>query len=354
MKLSIIYISALLVECVHAASVPIIYCVNEAASADDCGPEAFQAAESTKDWFESYMSAHTNRKDDRRHLLDCSRFCNTEVKYFTIHYPCDCETGRRMTVIETSNQVRTLYDPLVGPIQLFKSFAMQLPEGKCRTILELSRCIVTFVDKYDNNFSEPEEDETDETPSDVYLNEVYNPKTGSYELYHPDTGDIVAPENVTSNNVDDDQPEEIYDPSTGKYYRVDPVSGNIIHKDGDGDNSSPTANENEDDEPEELYDPKTGKTYRVDPVTGKIIDTGGGNSSPTAGGNNEDESMEEVYDPITKTYRKIDPDTGLYINEEGETLPSGVDGDEEFDEEIYDPVSGVYHKVDPETGEYIN
>ncbi len=256
-----------------------------------------------------------------------------------------------MTVVETSNQVRTLYDPLVGPIQLYKSFAAQLPEGKCRTILELSRCIVTFVDKYDNDFSKAEvEKETNDTPSDVNLNELYDPSTGKYELYHTDTGDIVTPENVTS-NIDDDQPEEIYDPTTGKYYQVDPMTGNIIHK---GDNSSPTANENEDDEPEELYDPKTGKYYRIDPTTGEIIHTGGGNSSPTTSGNNEDESLEEVYDPITKTYHKVDPNTGEYIPEEGKPLPGGVDGDEVFDEEVYDPVTGAYHKVDPVTGEYIN
>jgi hypothetical protein len=317
LALTTILLSALLPSCIDAVSFPVLYCVNEAASAADCSAEASQAAESTKDWFDSYMTTHTDLRRERRHLLDCSRLCNADVTYFTIHYPCDCQKNRRLTAVDVRHTVRTLQkDPLVGPIQFFKSFTSNLPASACRTVLEMSQCFVTFVDKYDHDFSVPENekavDESGDVPSDFYLNKSYNPQTGKYEVYDPGTGELVKPENTT-NNIDDDLPDEIYDPTTKKYYPVDPITGEIIKNEG---KSSPTT---------------TGTS-----------------------GNNDDESFDEEYDPVTKTYHKVDPNTGKYIYEDGETPPvNGIDGSEEFSEEVYDPVTGVYHKVDPITGEYI-
>jgi hypothetical protein len=306
-------LSLILAACTDAASVPILYCVNEAASAGDCSSEASQAAESTKDWFDEYMTTHADQSRNRRHLLDCSRFCSSEVTYFTIHYPCDCKKDRRLTVLEIPHKVRTLqnHHPLVGPIQFFKSFTSELPSSPCRTVLEMSRCFITFVDKYDHEFSVPESEKEDESdiPSDYYLNESYNPKTGKYEVYDPETGELVAPKNTTSNNGD----------------------------------------EGEDEIPDEIYDPKTNKYYEVDPITGEFIKGEGGNTSPAVNGNSNDDA------PVTKKYHKVDPNSGKYVDNDDETPSTkGVDGNEMFSEEVYDPVTGVYHKVDPVTGEYID
>ena len=309
-------LSALLVSCIDAVSVPVMYCENEAASAGDCSAEASQAAESTKNWFDSYMISHTDQKRERRHLLDCSRFCNSDVTYFTIHYPCDCTKKRRLTAVEIRHTARILQnDPLVGPIQFFKTFTSQLPQSACRTILEMSRCSVTFVDRYDHDFSIPDNvkavDESGDVPSHFYLNKSYNPKTGKYEVYDPGTGELLKPETNT-NDVDEELPDVRYDPKTNKYYQVDPITGKFIDNE---DNSSPTA---------------------------------------TSENNNDDESSGEMYDPITKTYRRVDPKTGTFIYDDGDAPPANrVDGNEEFTEEVYDPVTGQYHKIDPITGEYI-
>ena len=333
MKFITILLAALLAACIDAVSVPVMYCVNEEASAGDCSTEALEAAASTKDWFETYMATHTDLKRERRHLLDCSRFCDSNASYFTIHYPCDCKTNRRLTYVEVRNTVRTLQkDPLDGPIQLFKSFTSQLPKSSCRTILEMSHCFVTFVDKYDHDLSASVNknavDESGDVPSDFYLNESYNPQTGKYEVYDSESGELVQPANM-SNDPEDEIPDVIYDPKTNKYYQVDPTTGEILGSNG---NLAPT--------------PTTAES------NGNLAPT------PTTAESNGNDSLDEVYDPVTKTYHKVDPNTGKYIDDDDDdedtSTTNGVDGNEMFSEEVYDPVTGVYHKVDPVTGEYID
>jgi hypothetical protein len=308
MKLFFLLYSALLTAWIDAASFPVIYCVNEGETAGQCSTEAILALESTKDWFDAYSAKHAELKKERRQLLDCSRFCNINVTYFSIHYPCECTNNRRLTLINTvSDSSRSLeYNPLLGPIQLFKSFASRLPESHCKTLLDKSRCLVTFVEKYDFVTSLAPDDD-DENGVDVdsgdVLSESYNPKTGKYEVYDPSTGEVVPPDNDDGDSGNGDKAEAgavdlVYDPVTEKYRPVDPTTGEYI--DDVGDTSDGNSNTDQTEFVDEIYDPVTGQIHKVDPTTGEYID--------------EVKDYEEVYDPATGEYHQIDPTTGEYVN----------------------------------------
>jgi hypothetical protein len=252
-------LSVLFTASLDAASFPVLYCVNEKASAGECSSEAAQALEATKDWFTLYQEKHRDNDRKRRHLLECSRFCDSGSNYFTVLYPCDCGNNRRLVTIEKTNLVRSLQpNPLEGPIQRFKEFSDKFSDNYCKEVLNESHCIVTFVDTYDVLNSKPgsPDDATTDLTSDssaADFDETYDPKTGTYQLYDPETGDLVKPDN-------DDQDAES----------------------GEG---------------------------------GLEIDDGNGSSGT---GSLEDNGMifEEIYDPVTKKYKKIDPNTGLPIDDE--------------------------------------
>jgi hypothetical protein len=296
--------SSLLVKWIDAASFPVMYCTNEAETSGQCSTEAILAVESTKDWFDAYSIKHTDKKIDRRHLLDCSRFCNTTVTYFSVHYPCECTNNRRLTSIESPSYLtRALeYNPLLGPIQLFKAFASRLPESHCRAVLDNSRCIVTFVDKYDSVISEKPSNQTDVHSGNV-LDESYNPTTGKYEIFDPETGDVVQPNNDDvdySNNGEDEDVDLEYDPKTGKYRIVDPETGKFVDDAGETTDGHSTGSGNDAEFADEVYDPVTGQFHKVDPTTGEYTDTV--------------KDYEEVYDPVTGEYHQIDPNTGEYVD----------------------------------------
>jgi hypothetical protein len=258
---------------VYAASVPVLYCMNEKAGAHDCIEESDQALDATRDWFDQYLTNHGG-SFGRRHLLDCRRFCDSDPKHFSVHYPCHCRDSRKLNAIEVDNSSRNLkFDALDGPIQLFKDYSYRLPESKCKKVLNEAQCIVVFVEKYAivDNDSQPGNETDSQSSGDskaAAIDESYNPNTGNYELYDPETGDLVNPE-----HSDDDKGEQ--------------------------------------DEESGMYDPVTGKWVKIDPNTGLPVGENNASSEPEA---NNGILYEEVYDPVTGTYKKIDPNTGLPVD----------------------------------------
>lgn len=271
---ALLFLLPLFIVSTYAASMPVIYCLNEKASAHDCITESEQALDATRDWFNQYLTNH-GESFGRRHLLDCRRFCDSDPKYFSVHYPCHCRDSRKLNAIETHNSSRNLkFDALDGPIQLFKDFSYQLPESKCKRVLDEAQCIVVFVEKYtifdSDSDIQPGNEADSESNGDskaAAIDESYDPNTGNYQLYDPDTGELVNPE---------------YDEE----------------------------DEDEEEEEDEIYDPVTGKWLKINPNTGLPV---GETSIPSAPEDDNDVIFDEIYDPVTGTYQKIDPDTGLPV-----------------------------------------
>jgi hypothetical protein len=137
-----------------ASVVPLLYCANESADPDECQLELENARETILPWFAQY-----DRKERHRQLLDCRRFCRRE-QHLTFQMPCQCVSDRRRRQLADgapqrsvkaaeAEKVTPLVGPLEGPIQVFRTFAAQMSEGRCKEKLGQMKCFVTFVSSYE-------------------------------------------------------------------------------------------------------------------------------------------------------------------------------------------------------------
>jgi hypothetical protein len=270
MTFAFLLLFPLLIVAAYAASVPVLYCTNEKAAANDCTTESDQALEATRDWFDQYLTSH-GASFGRRHLLDCRRFCDSDPKFFSVHYPCHCKDSRRLNAIDVDDSTRSLtVSALDGPIQLFKDFSYRLPESKCKKVLDEAKCIVVFVEKYSITDTQAGDEADSQSHGDekaAAIDESYNPNTGNYELYNPETGDLVNPEHGEGDDDQQAEVDESYDPVTGTWVKIDPNTGLPM-----SDNSTPSQPEGDDGNYyDEVYDPVTGTYQKIDPVTGMPV-----------------------------------------------------------------------------------
>lgn len=201
--------ATLLFASASAVSFPVMQCVNEAAKKGECGTEVKQALVTVDPWFKPYLD-----QKNRRHLLDCTRFCDPAIAYFTIHSPCNCNTRRVLSPEAETEQpaARNLKadvkSALEGPIQIFNQFTAAMPEGRCKTIFSDSQCIVTFVAHYEDPITA--------------VNNTSHSGAGDADIVQQDTKNSQDFSNLTAVKV------VIYDPATGKEQNIDPSTGLII------------------------------------------------------------------------------------------------------------------------------
>lgn len=195
-------LAALLSASVNAAtSYPVLQCVNEGADKNECARESQEAMSHIQSWFDPYMNS------SRRHLLDCERFCDHSIKYFTFQLPCSCQNRRVLTEeVDTASGRELNLEYLDGPIQLFEAYATGMPLGRCKEVFSRSICIVSFVTAYDFTKADMEANNAAQQQNDV----TYDQQNGlNISALHP---------------ID----SQVYDPVTGETHRFDPTTGKII------------------------------------------------------------------------------------------------------------------------------
>lgn len=214
---------AALATSANAASYPVMECVNEEATKGECSAEVKEVIKDLASWFDPYI------KNSRRHLLDCSRFCDSSIKYFTLQLPCDCVARRMLSPKTEAGQEREMQSAtsaLHGPIQLFEAITASMTPGHCKDVLSKSKCIVSFVKTY------------------TYKSNVLNPTEQKEEILddkaqdEKDAGSYVDLEPVSA---------EVYNPVTGEHHAVDPVTGDTIEQ------------------------PTGGHITMIDPITGEEV-----------------------------------------------------------------------------------
>jgi hypothetical protein len=204
-------LAGLLSASVSAASYPVMQCVNEDADNSECITEAKNAVTFIEPWFNPYLSGSNNR-----HLIDCDRFCDPNINYFSLHLPCDCNNSQRMLTPKTEpvseRGLLTATSPLEGPIQLLEAFSTGLPAGRCKDIFSQSRCIITFVEKYEYTIlvDKPSDEAAMDDKNTIDFNSLtpvdtvtYDPSTGEQHQYDPNTGMEIID---TQNDVDPNNP----------------------------------------------------------------------------------------------------------------------------------------------------
>jgi hypothetical protein len=181
-----------------ASSYPVLQCVNESAKKDECVQEYKDAVSHIQSWFNPYINSK------RRHLLDCQRFCDPAIQYFSFQLPCSCQNHRMLTeetepASERGLNLDTQY--LEGPVQLFYAYATGMPDGPCKDVFSRSVCVVSFVTEYDFTKANMEQDNAEKDQYKV-----------SYDAHNAQAIDLNALKPVDS---------QVYDPSTGQTHHYD-------------------------------------------------------------------------------------------------------------------------------------
>lgn len=171
----------LLLLFLHATAVddqdyfPLLYCTNPHAEAGACPVESKVALQALFPWFARFLPQRGGGDQRRRwgEVLDCSRFCDDNIPYYTLQAPCDCSylyrrrhmpqlsaadepssnsnhhygkrTSRHGNLRHGSNNNKNSQGQLqLSPIQLLEQFVEAMHPGKCRDIIAASHCFVTL------------------------------------------------------------------------------------------------------------------------------------------------------------------------------------------------------------------
>jgi len=201
---------------------PVLYCTNPQAEAGACAVESTVAVQALIPWFVAAQGGGDQGRQ-RRDLLDCSRFCDDSIPYFTLHAPCDCSylyRGRRRLPQahdsaadedrnnhhhygkrtarhlrhDNKNNHRQLQQQ--SPIQLLETFIEAMRPGKCKEIFQASHCFVTFVS---GGYTGPHNDSAGNNMVDAY--EQVSSHGGSL-----DAGNTQTSENTVTGPLDDQDP----------------------------------------------------------------------------------------------------------------------------------------------------
>ena len=351
------------------ASIPVLICVNERASADECKAEKASAALALAPWFEEFAPARARR------LVDCTRFCHT-VNHFTFHAPCDCETRRYLAEEDIAPGPSSIVEakPHRTPIQLLNDFVALLPGGRCKDeVFSKAKCVVNFVSSYqydkdalaeesnlENVLGQAREPDKGTNEPNVIDVETFDPTTYGTETVPADgLGEIIETETwdpetnaFTPGSVID---VETYDPNTEEVEQG--TSSTTVETEGTTASTTETSGDAVVDATEEAiaesigavideeivdpssYDPDTEEVeegnFNADTTTDETstIDATVGTTPEVETTDGETVIDEEIVDLST-----FDPATdGVFINPAIDGVHTvGGDGETVIDEEIFD------------------